>query len=115
MVQAAHRWLEHDEQPVEDHSVVLREATWDDYERLLAMRGERSAPRISYLDGEVEMMSPSRDHEGIKSLVGRLVEVWCLERNIRFTSLGSWTLKEKDQEAGLEPDECYIFGDPHVD
>src|SRR5687767_3755204 len=31
------------------------------------MRGDHSAPRISYLEGEVEIMSPSRNHEIIKS------------------------------------------------
>lgn len=53
----------------EDHFIVLR-GTWDDYERVLAMRGDRSAPRIAYLDGTIEIMSPSIFHEGIKSIVG---------------------------------------------
>lgn len=33
-------------------------------------------------------MSPSRDHESIKSIIGCLVEVYCLERNIEFPSSG---------------------------
>ncbi len=115
MVQAATAWRDRDDRPVEDHIVHLRGATWEDYERLLAIRGNRSAPRITYLEGLIEIMSPSRDHENIKSVVGRLVEVWCLEHNIRFTTLGSWTLADRQKERGAEPDECYIFGDPNAE
>ncbi len=39
--------------------------SWDDYRQLLEIRGDRSAPRIAYLDSEVEIMSPSRTHEAI--------------------------------------------------
>jgi Uma2 family endonuclease len=60
-------------------------------------------------------MSPSRTHERIKSLLGCLVEAYCLERGIRFQPLGSWTLKAKRQRRGAEADECYIFGDQHAD
>lgn len=102
-----------------DHVVFLRDVSWDDYEALLRMRGDHSAPRISYLEGEVEIMSPSRTHEGIKSLIGCLVETYCLEQGIRFQPLGSWTLKERPKQRGAEADECYIFGDqdaerPHL-
>ena len=83
---------------------------WEDYERVLEIRGDKSAPRISYLEGELEIMSPSKDHEGIKSFIGRLLEVWCIDRGIEVTPFGSWTLKEQKQDRGAEADECYIFG-----
>ena len=38
-----------------DNIVFLREASWDDFQALLRMRGEHSAPRLSYLCGEVEI------------------------------------------------------------
>jgi Uma2 family endonuclease len=56
-------------------------------------------------------MSPSADHERIKSILGHLVETFCVERDIDFRALGSWTLKHMRELKGLEPDECYIFGD----
>ncbi|MEA3639530.1 MAG: Uma2 family endonuclease [Lamprobacter sp.] len=95
---------------IEDHRIFLQQANWDDFERVLAMRGERSVPRILYDRGVIEIMSPSSHHERLKSLIGCLVEVYCQEQDIEFTTLGSWTLKEAAKEAGLEPDECYIFG-----
>jgi Uma2 family endonuclease len=87
--------------------------SWADYERLLEMRGDRSAPRYTYLEGELEIMSPSKSHESIKSTIGRLVEVWCLESNIEFTTLGAWLLKDPTRKLGGEPDECYVFGTNH--
>lgn len=54
-------------------------------------------------------MSPSEDHENLKSLIGRLIEVYCLENDIEFRTLGSWTLEDKDADRGAEPDECYVF------
>ena len=37
-----------------DHFVYLN-VGWSDYEKLLAMRGDKSVPRITYLDGVVEL------------------------------------------------------------
>ena len=56
-----------------------------DYLRLLEIRGERSVPRLTYVEGTLEIMSPSLTHEEIKSYIGRLVEAWCLERGVDFT------------------------------
>jgi Uma2 family endonuclease len=97
-------------EPREDHYVHLYGVTWADYLRLLEIRGERSAPRLTYVEGTLEIMSPSRTHGEIKSYIGRLVEAWCLERGIEFTPYGSWTLKNKQDERGAEADECYVFG-----
>lgn len=107
----AKRIAEHTEPSIEDTVLLLPNATWADYQRHLEMRGEKSAPRISFLEGTIEIVSPSRTHEEIKSLIGCLVEVWCLEKNIEFRALGSWTLENKDERRGVEPDECYVFGD----
>ena len=102
--------FDRDPSPQEDHFVHLHGATWADYERLLELRGDHSAPRIQYLEGTLEIMSPSGTHESIKSTIGRLVEVWCLEHAIEFSTYGSWTLKNKRKKRGAEPDECYVFG-----
>lgn len=102
--------LQHDDRPQEDHFVHLSGVTWADYERLLEIRGDRSSPRITFLEGTLEIMSPSRSHESIKSLIGRLVETWCLEHDVEFSTYGSWTLQSQETDRGAEPDECYVFG-----
>jgi len=104
------QYEQRDDRPIEDHVIHLSDVSWEDYERLLAMRGDHSAPRIAYLEGEVEIMSPSQTHEAIKSMIGCLVETYCLERDIPFSTFGSWTLQAQDRTRGAEPDECYVFG-----
>lgn len=84
---------------------------WSHYEAQLAFRGDASAPRIAYLDGAMELMSRSTDHERIKSYLGMLVETFALERGIDLSPYGSWTLKEAPKQAGVEPDECYLIGE----
>jgi Uma2 family endonuclease len=107
----ARRLADHQEDPDEDGIVVLHGATWADFERLLKLRGEKSAPRFAFLEGELEIMSPSRSHEGIKGTMGCLVETFCLARGIEWKRYGSWTLKKSKKERGVEPDECYVFGE----
>ena len=102
--------MDRDDKPREDHYVHLHGVTWADYLRLLEVRGERSTPRLTYVEGTLEIMSPSRTHDEIKSYIGRLVEAWCLERGVEFTPYGSWTLTNEQAERGAEADECYIFG-----
>jgi len=93
-----------------DHFVYLRNVTWREYEALLAMRGERSVPRITYLCGVLELMSPSRYHESDKKKLARLLEAWGEEKGIVLEGIGSWTLKNSKEERGAEPDECYTVG-----
>lgn len=99
------------EERLDDQRVILEGATWADYQRLLALRGESAVPRLTYLEGRLEIMNPSRMHEADKSMVGRLVEAFCMETGVGITPCGSWTLEKKDVERGLEPDECYVLGD----
>ena len=94
-----------------DDIIVLENVTWADYQRLLEIRGERPVPRLTYLEGVLELMTPSRVHESIKSMIGRLVDAYCLERGIGITPYGSWTHESKAGERGAEPDECYVLGD----
>ncbi|MEJ7602451.1 MAG: Uma2 family endonuclease [Kofleriaceae bacterium] len=96
--------------PTADRVVVMRGITWEGFETLLALRGERSRPKLAYLDGEVELMTTSREHEGIKSNVGCFVDAYCLERGIKFAKYGNWTLTDNVAHSGIEPDECYAFG-----
>ena len=60
-----------------DDIIVLRDVTWADYQRLLEIRGERPVPRLTYLEGALELMTPSRPHESLKSMIGCLAAyVW---------------------------------------
>ncbi len=96
--------------PTADQRVVTYNVPWSHYEAQLALRGEAPVPRMAYLEGALELMSPSKDHERIKSYLGCLVEAYALERGIDLSPYGAWTLKNTPKESGAEPDECYIVG-----
>jgi Uma2 family endonuclease len=96
--------------PAADQCIELR-GTWATYEALLAARGERRRPRIAYLDGVVQLMTTSQDHELIKSVMGYFVAEYCLQSEIVFSGASQWTLKARAKKAGLEPDECFIFAE----
>ena len=93
-----------------DHHVLLRHATWADYERLLELRGESAVPRLTFLDGVLELMTPSGIHETDKTRIGRLLEAWADESGIQLEGVGSWTIRSEEAERGAEPDECYFVG-----
>lgn len=69
----AQRIAEHEGRPAEDAIVLLPNATWADYQRQLEMRGDKSAPRIAFLEGTIEIVSPSRTHEEINRSSGALL------------------------------------------
>jgi Uma2 family endonuclease len=97
--------------PTADQRIVTYGVPWEHYEAQLALRGDRSAPRMAYLEGAMELMSPAKDHERIKSYIGRLIEAYALERGIDLSPYGGWTLKNAPKQSGAEPDECYLVGD----
>ena len=90
--------------------IVLRGLRWQDYQALLEARRGKSWPRIIYLDGEIELMAQSGDHEWIKTMVARLLEAYAEELDLPLNGIGSWTLKRRIKQAGAEPDECYSLG-----
>ncbi len=93
-----------------DQRVLMNGISWEHYELMLEMRGTRRAPRMAYLDGVLELMSTSEDHERIKDWVARLVEVYMLEAGMDFGGYGSYTMKQRAELAGAEADQCYRVG-----
>jgi Uma2 family endonuclease len=94
-----------------DQRVRMHGVSWQAYEAMLAWRGERSTPRMTYLEGELELMSPSRLHEILKTRLARLLEAWSEEKGIPLDGVGSWTIRDASAERGAEADECYVLGD----
>jgi Uma2 family endonuclease len=104
-----------DHVPTADQRVVTHAVPWAHYEAHLALRGDHPVPRMAYLDGAMELMSPSKEHERIKSYLGCLTEAYALDRGIDLSPYGAWTLKNPQAESGLERDECYLVGDQQRD
>src|SRR5437870_12326629 len=85
-----------------DQRVILHGVTWEQYETILAIRGDAPGVRIAYLAGELELMSPSRGHERTKTLLARLLEAYAEERGLRFDGFGSLTMRSRPRECGAE-------------
>jgi Uma2 family endonuclease len=94
-----------------DQRVILRNVPWSEYEALCAIRGDDAGPRMTYLEGTLEIMSPGRRHEHVKTLIARLIEAYADERGIPLLGFGSETYRKEAVKRGLEPDECYCVGD----
>lgn len=85
--------------------------SWESYESLLAKLENNSHYRVTYLDGILEIVSPSIRHEKIKTNLGMLLERFFYSKRIRFVPMGSSTFRNKAKKAGAEPDECYCIGE----
>ena len=55
-------------------------------------------------------MSPSLNHEAIKTSLSRLIEFWSISTNQDLRGFGSWTISSAASETAVEPDECYGVG-----
>ncbi len=93
-----------------DQRVCLHDIDWAGYEAFLNLRGEQSGTRVTYLEGELELMSPSINHELLKNTLARLLEAYAEERGIELNGYGSWTVKSAKDKLGVEADECYVVG-----
>jgi Uma2 family endonuclease len=96
--------------PHEDR-VLLVGVPWSVY---VALRDATDAHdchvRMTYLRGNLELMSPGFLHEEAKKIIARLLELWALERDVDLRGFGNATLRSAPKERGLEPDECYKLG-----
>jgi Uma2 family endonuclease len=91
-----------------DQYLYLEEVDWSQYESMLAAIGD-DALRVTYDCGRMEVMSPLPGHEKEKKLLGSFVEIIALERDIPMRRVGSMTIRRRDLEKGLEPDDCYYI------
>jgi Uma2 family endonuclease len=88
---------------------IVTGVSWNKYEAFLTERGDSLAYRVAYLDGVLEIVSPSRRHESGKTQIGTLVEIYFLETDTEYFPTGSTTFRKEEQQAGGEPDESYCI------
>jgi Uma2 family endonuclease len=93
-----------------EQRIILNGVSWEQYETVRDALDHIPGLRMTYLEGMLEIMSPSREHEGIKKSLARLLEIYAVERGIDLNGYGSTTFRKRARERGLEPDECYCVG-----
>ncbi len=91
-----------------EQRVVLDPIAWPTYLALLS-DADRRRGLMTYNRGVLELMSPSKIHEQLKVLLGRLIEAFTEYKNIDICSVGSTTFKREDLRCGIEADECYYL------
>lgn len=94
--------------------MLLYGVSWKEYV-LLRDLFDGPSPRMTYLRGRLELMSPSTDHEMWKTNIARLVELYAHLRGLDLYGYGSATFKKEAKDRGCEPDECYLVGKDLVD
>ena len=89
--------------------LLLKNVTWQMYERILEEMGERRASRINYSQGTLEIMTPLPEHENDKVVIGDFIKALLEELDTEFLSLASTTFKNAQMSAGVEADDCFYI------
>lgn len=89
--------------------MLLQDISWQQLENILEEMGEKSAARISYSDGWLEIMVPLPEHEKDKEFIGDLVKVLLEILQIDFEPFGSTTLKNERSRQAVEPDTSFYI------
>ena len=86
-------------------------ASWADYQRLLDVRvaAGRKAVRITYSDGEVEIVSVGNLHERWKKTLSAMIETFLIDTGVDFAPSGGMSIRREDLDKGFEPDDCYYI------
>jgi Uma2 family endonuclease len=86
---------------------------WQTYSRLLHAFAERPSVHLTYDRGELEIMSPSLEHDGDGRIMGTLVFVLTEELGLPLKRGGSTTMRRRLKERGIEADECFWIANAH--
>jgi len=92
-----------------EQRMLIYGVRWKDY---VILREALDTPglRMTFCEGALELMSPSRTHELRKKSIARLVELYAVLRELPLVGYGSTTFRNEAKERGAEPDECYRVG-----
>lgn len=89
---------------------VIHGVPWETYVALRDALDDHASLKMTFLNGSLELMSPSRLHEDAKTIIARLIEVWAMEHDADLRGFGGATFRRQAKQRGLEPDECYKLG-----
>ncbi len=89
--------------------LVLRDISWETYEKLLEIFSDRSIPRITFYRGILELMVPLPEHETYSWTLGQLIVAMTEEMELEIRGLKSSTWRSKPKATGKEADECFYI------
>jgi len=91
-----------------EQRVTLGNVSWSIYVELCE-NARNPRGRLTYDQGELEIMSPSHLHENISRLIGRMIEMFTFQKQIEISSSKSTTFKRHRKQKGFEADESYYI------
>lgn len=92
--------------------LTLYGVTWKEYDTLVTLFMDRfPGLRMTFLEGTLEIMGTSSEHERLKTIIARLLEMYAVEKRVIFNGYGNTTFRKEAVKRGLEPDECYCLGE----
>ena len=95
-----------------EQRIVYCPVSWERYLAFDKKLGDdRPGPRLYYLDGELEIMTTSNEHERIKKWMGDLLADYFFETGVEIVPRGQATMRLALEKAGAEPDESWCIGE----
>lgn len=93
-----------------EERVVIGGIGWEGHLALDQELGEnRPGPRFYFLDGDLEIMSTSEEHERIKEWIGGCMDIFFEENEVANIPRGQATMRIL-KLAGAEPDKSWCLG-----
>lgn len=94
---------------VGERRVVFRDITWQGYQQLREILGERRAAKMTFDRGILEITMPLEEHEFSGRLIERMIIILVVELGLKIKTMGSTTLDRSDLDRGAEPDNAYYI------
>ena len=92
-----------------DQYLELGAVGWEGYKRYLAARGERSRPKMIYLDGDLTLVSPGETHERLNYRFGTFMREVLYGLRVQFRVIGQTRLRRRRREVAVEGDQTYYL------
>ncbi len=90
-------------------TMLVPDVPWSDYQQLVEKMDQQNGLRLTFDQGNLEIMSPLPIHEKYKEFLIRLMDRLSILMNFDLESLGSTTFNQEWLNNGVEPDTCFYI------
>jgi len=88
---------------------VLYSVDWSRYGLVVEALQDHAGLRITYLDGRLTLVSPSRRHDWYEDTLGNIVKVVATVLGIEWEPAGHATFRQEEKKGGVEGDDTFYF------
>ena len=92
-----------------EQRVLLSDISWETFERLIEEREHSPGTRLSFGDGELEILAVGLGHEVANRTLAALAEITGVETNRDFEATGGTTFLRRDLRKAFEPDSSFYL------